>query len=536
MINFIKSHCFTKRGGLNNRVTLKSWWDNKKFIHQYNQIHSLTKFLPESTKMSQRIWHVYNSIYITPSCKICKNKTNFKSFKDGYYATCSNKCATLDPDRSKKIVSNTNRNQVLDSMKQTNLMKYGVETYFQTKEFQNKTKKTKLNKYGDENYHNREKIEITNLSRYGSSTYFTSVEGRRTLEQKRIENNGSLKLSPEINKNLNDIEYLKELNKTLNVDEIADKIFVTPNSIMNKFTHNDYQWITHKRKTKLHTQESIYDFVSSLGFSPKWNDRKIIYPKEIDIYIPEKKLGIELNGLYWYSYNYIESKEDIYKHKIKLDMCNEKGVDLIQITDKEWNENKSIVKSIIRNKLSLYDSKVRASKCDIKEIDSKTAREFLQNNHIQGYAKSNVKIGLFNNKQLVYIMTFAKPRFSKKYEYELIRCASLLNTKVYGGASRILKYFTNIYSPKSIISYCDLSKFNGLLYESLGFNYSHTSNPSYFYFNNERILSRYSAQKHKIENILENFDSTKSEAWNMFNNGYRRYWNCGNSVYTLSRI
>jgi hypothetical protein len=38
-------------------------------------------------------------------------------------------------------------------------------------------------------------------------------------------------------------------------------------------------------------------------------------------------------------------------------------------------------------------------------------------------------------------MTFGKPRFNKNYEYELVRFASKLGTKVIGGAGKLLKYF-----------------------------------------------------------------------------------------------
>jgi len=64
-------------------------------------------------------------------------------------------------------------------------------------------------------------------------------------------------------------------------------------------------------------------------------------------------------------------------------------------------------------------------------------------------------------------MTFGKPRYNRKYEYELLRYCS--SYTVIGGAEKLFSYFLNTYTPKSIISYCDLSKFTGRVYNRLGF-------------------------------------------------------------------
>ncbi len=130
-------------------------------------------------------------------------------------------------------------------------------------------------------------------------------------------------------------------------------------------------------------------------------------------------------------------------------------------------------------------------------------------------------------------MSFGKSRYSKKYEWELIRFCNKLNYNVVGGASRLFKHFIKTYDPNNIISYCDIRVFTGELYEKLGFSYSHTSKPDYFYFKkpNYTLYSREMFQKHKLKNLLEIYDETLTEKENMFNNGYRRIWDCGNKVY-----
>lgn len=189
-------------------------------------------------------------------------------------------------------------------------------------------------------------------------------------------------------------------------------------------------------------------------------------------------------------------------------------------------------KSIILNKLQL-SNKIYARKCIIKEINSKDSKEFLNNNHLQGHINSSIKLGLFYENELISLMTFGKSRYNKKYEYELLRYCNKKYVSVVGGASRLFKYFIKSYFPKNIISYCDLRYGNGNLYENLGMKLLRVSKPNYYYFRlNEKILySRVKFQKHKLDNLLENFDSDLTEAENMFNHGFRRIWDSGNLVF-----
>ena len=91
--------------------------------------------------------------------------------------------------------------------------------------------------------------------------------------------------------------------------------------------------------------------------------------------------------------------------------------------------------------LGKYDEVVFARKCVIKEVDSFTTKDFLNDNHLQGWCQSKVSLGLFYNDVLVSLMTFGKPRFSKDYQWELLRFCNKLGYHVPGGASRLLKQF-----------------------------------------------------------------------------------------------
>ena len=260
--------------------------------------------------------------------------------------------------------------------------------------------------------------------------------------------------------------------------------------------------------------------------------------KELDIYIPDYNLAIEYDGLMYHSEGNSErpmfkNKEKSY-HLKKTELCLENNIQLFHIFE---GEDLDLWLSMINSKLGL-NNKIFARKCIIKELKSKETEEFLNHNHLQGFCQAKINVGLFYEDELVSVMTFSKPRFNKKYEYELIRFVSKRNYTVVGGASRLWKYFVNKYNPNSVITYANRRFSNGEIYKVLNFKYIGYTQPNYFYFKiNENILySRVKFQKHKLKDILDVYDEDLSEAENMFNNDYRRIYDCGNLKFEWIKI
>jgi hypothetical protein len=152
---------------------------------------------------------------------------------------------------------------------------------------------------------------------------------------------------------------------------------------------------------------------------------------EIDIYLPELKLGFEFNGLYWHSNKF---KEKNY-HLNKTDWFKEKGIRIIHIWEDDWILRREIVESQIKNSIGLNTNRIFARKCYIKEVDVKIARKFLNENHIQGFVNSSNKLGLYYNEDLVSIMTFDNNEGRKKMElfgYNLNRFCNKKGINVIG--------------------------------------------------------------------------------------------------------
>jgi len=291
-------------------------------------------------------------------------------------------------------------------------------------------------------------------------------------------------------------------------------------------------------KCKTKAQNSISKYIQEeLHIETKYNNRTVLNGKEIDIFIPSHNLGIEYNGLLFHSFGktYPNNIEYLNKtvDKIKKELAQQEGVDLLFIWENEWIDNikQKIWKSLLKNKLRLIQNVIYARKCSIKEISNDIYKEFVEHNHLQGYAVSNIRLGLFYKDELIAVMSFSKPRYSN-YQYELIRFCSKVDYRIVGGASKLLRYFERKYKPRSIISYANKRWSNGNLYHKLGFNLVKESDPNYWYIDSKmNLYSRTSFQKHMLKDKLENYDKSKSELENMIDNEYRIIYDCGNYVF-----
>lgn len=439
--------------------------------------------------------------------------------------------------------------EVKVKLKEVIKRKYGVENISQSVEIKNKKRETCLEKYGVDNPSKcpnwKKKVVETNLNRHNADWYSKTKEYKKKAEETNLDKYGVRNINQkhlqsdvlELIYNENKFKQWlinKHHKEKLSGDEIADLLGITNRAVHRYFSKFN---IEAKRYLKSGLEKNVSSYISEyISIADFYeNDRVALKGQEIDIYIPKHNLGLEVNGLYWHSYNRLETKEEKLKHQYKTLQCLDQGIKLLQIFENEWlnSKKRKIWESIIICLLGQSEV-IYARKCKLKKLNKKESKTFLEDNHIQGYKGSKLDIGLYYNEELVSVMSFGKSRYTKKYEWEIIRYASKLNTRIVGGASKLFKYFLRNYKPKSIISYCDLRYGTGKVYEKLGFKLSHITKPNYYYFiQNENILySRLKFQKHKLPNLLENFNPDLSEAENMFNNGYKRIWDCGNKVFT----
>lgn len=247
-----------------------------------------------------------------------------------------------------------------------------------------------------------------------------------------------------------------------------------------------------------------------------WN----IIDSELDIYLPEQKVAFEYNGLFYHS----SFKRDKYYHLNKTKQCEKLGIRLIHIFEDSWTYKRNIIESRVLNVIN-RSIRIFARKCEIKEVNIKQERDFLNKNHLAGYVNSKDKIGLFYDNQLVALMTFGKCRF-KSDKIELLRFCVLNNFTIIGGASKLFKYYIKRNPATSIITYSDRAWGGGEFYTKLGFKYHSKTIPNYYYVNRDKRENRFKYRKSEL--IKQGYNSKLTEKEIMEQRKIYRIYDCGN--------
>lgn len=446
--------------------------------------------------------------------------SQFEEIKEKIKKTNLEKYGTEYPLQSKEI---------RDKINLSNLEKYGVENPFQFEQVKEKIKKVNLEKYGaDHPMHTdqiKEKIKQTNLDRYGVENPAQSEEVKEKIKKTNLTNN-----FPNIIKYFSDKETAAEFinekydGKTtltrLSIDTGISK--TTIGRYIHKYGLEDY--IEYDCKVS-QPEKDIVGYLASKGITNiVQSDRDILDGKEIDIYLPDYKVGIEFNGDYWHSEVIRPNKR---YHYYKSMLANSKGVFLYHIFSHEWADEEKRIRILnhLDNILHLNENKIYARKCMIREVDVTEKNNFLNENHIQGKDNSTIKLGLYYNDELVSLITFCYPRFSKKYNWELSRFCSKHNYNVIGGASKLFKYFVDNYMKDGevIVSYSDIAKTTGKIYNTLNFEFVNDAEPNYIWWkSDDDYKTRYQCQMVNERIIMES-------------NGYIKIYDCGNKVWVFRK-
>jgi len=482
-------------------------------------------------------------------CEICGCEKSimyqkyWKNIKNGGVYSCSSKCSQF-------------------KVKKTSIDKFGKEYYTQTSQYRKQVENTNMNRYGVkcplESIEIKEKIAITNLERYGNTNPFGSMEIKEKIAINNLEKYGNI--NPSKNENIKSkissklieswkkkyIGYYDDLkiisysegNYHINCDLNQDHSFF----IINTLLHNRRVAKTvlcticnptESRNTSGYELE-LKNFIEEIYQGEiDFNNRSIINPLELDIFLPELKLAIEFNGLYWHS----EQKKNNNYHLNKHTKCKNVGVELIQVYEDDWLYKNKIVKSILRNKIIGSLNKIYARNCNILKVSDKESVDFLTKNHIQGGIHGKVNIGLYYHNELVSLMSFGKLRKAlgnniiDNNNYELLRYCNKIDYSIVGGASKILKFFIRNYDFNELVTYYDKSFGYKNLYENIGFEYVKDTNPNYFYIVKGLRKHRYLYRKDIL--VKQGYDSNKTEREIMSERKIYRIYNSGNIKYVL---
>lgn len=269
---------------------------------------------------------------------------------------------------------------------------------------------------------------------------------------------------------------------------------------------------------------------------------KKVHKAELDIYVPELKLAIEYNGTYFHD---ISLKGKGY-HIGKRKACEQLGIRMISIWECDWQDDRKrpIIERYLKNALGVREERtVYARNCVVKDVPQDVYREFMEANHVQGYASAKeAKCGLYtkDTNELVACMSFRilKNKDQKDTPFvmwDMVRYAT--NCNVPGGRSKLFHYMQQRFHMDHVQSFIDRDYFNGASYLKEGWELMEDDQVSIsFWSYRGGRMSRQMWWKKNIPATLEKlglsadlYDETKTQEWNAYNAGCKILENSGNS-------
>ena len=445
--------------------------------------------------------------------------------------------------------------EIKEKIKQSNLKKYGAASYTSTADGKAQVAHTKLLRHGDPRYNNMKKNTQTKLDRYGDSTYNNRAKCKQTMQDKYGVDNAFQLTQTRHNYNaylLNKMDWddlFKNLwdNKEEAINYLKDKSYsyYDLSKLLNAPYYTIQAWVTrldlksyinYEFTGSSHYESEIETYLNSIKVYPRLHDRSVLEGKELDFYIPQHGFGIEFNGNYFHSSRFKDRSYHIDKSKAALS----KGVHILHIWEYEWQDPiiQDKIKNILRTRCKFNVETLYARKCEIKEVDKKTADRFLNEYHLQNTCKGqSIRLGLYYEDELIQIITFGKPRYNKNYEYELLRLCTKASYQVTGGSEKLFSYFKKTYTPKSVISYCDNSKFTGDVYYKLGFTLKSYGRPSRHWYNiktGQHITDNLLRQRGFDQLFGTNYGKGTSNEQLMLEHDFVEIYDCGQSTFIMN--
>lgn len=465
---------------------------------EWPELHIIVSELT-GKNLSEKAYKFCHALPSSKQCGHCGADAVFLDFRRGYTEFCSAKCVA-------------NSTKITAKKQNSTLEKYGVTHYSKTDDYRQKFTTTCIEKYGVVNPGQIPELKAKR-SRAKQLTYFTQLVSL-------VSEFAIPKFSFDEYVNVRDDTMPWECVKCNT--EFMSHLFGKLPKCTTCYPPGNIGAQSSIERDILNEVRKFYhgEIVE--------NSRSIIKPQELDLYFPEKKFAIEVNGIYWHS----ADKLTTTYHQDKFKACNELGITLLMVTDYEWKLRRDVVIKMIQHRLGDVRRRIHTRLCTLMPISNSNAKVFLDNNHMHGYARSSGHLGLYYNNELVSVLSYmTKNRFnSNDATIEIVRLALL--DSVPGVLGKYIKYLQNLYPNYSITSYADLRYGTGAVYANNNFQLTHTTKPGYWYFIGGELYHRLSWTKQKLVKL--GYPAHKTELEIMTEMGALRIYDCGHHCYKLT--
>lgn len=391
----------------------------------------------------------------------------------------------------------------------TNLEKYGLEEPLGDPEYRDKLFAINKEKYGTEHPTQTEevkaKIRQTNINRYGTANVMGNPEIQKKWKQNFRKKHGysHLMQDPEIKQNLS---------------QTCQEQYGVPWSCMRPEARNYAARSKVNRAFEQKLVENNIEYVCEFVLNKYSFDFKC------------ENVLIEINPTATHNsaisiFPGLDPLDSHY-HLNKTNTAIENGYRCINIFD--WDSWDAII-DLLKSKEVIY-----ARSCKLQEIPNDEASRFINKHHIQGQCKgATTCLGLLYKDELVEVMTFGKPRYNRNYDIELLRLCSRNDVKIIGGASKLFKHYIKSNPGKSILSYCDASKFSGAVYTAIGMTLEYQSDPAKIWSKKTDYITDNLLRQRGYDQLFNtNYGKGTSNEELMLENGWLPIYDCGQKVFS----
>lgn len=378
--------------------------------------------------------------------------------------------------------------QIQDKITTSNFLTYGVKSMMQLPEVLDKVKERRLLNNGGQ-YWTREmseKMRQTSLQKYGVDNPSKSPEIKAKIKDTLIERYGE--------------DYGSYLQRNISPSNVISNV---NRAFASRLLENGL--------------ESEFEFSEISGY-------------RYDIKIKGSNTLLEIDPTYTHNTignHWSDVGLDSNYHLDKTNAATAAGYRCIHVFD--WDDWDRII-DIVRPKQPVY-----ARECTIYKLQPKVADEFLNKYHLQGTVRKQIVcLGLVKDGELLQVMTFGEPRYNSKYQCELLRLCTKPGVAIVGGAERLFKFATKQLYIDSIISYCDLSKFKGDVYERIGMKLKEVTPPQEVWSKNDRKITSNLLRQRGFDQLFgTNYGKGTSNIELMLQDGWLPVYDCGQAVYTF---
>lgn len=280
-----------------------------------------TAFLPQDVDLRERLAYIKEGRTEIKKCPYCENRCFIHSNRTRICCTCSSQICRnkWNSGQVSKVFSNYDFTQRNEKSRKTFHDKYGVDNYNQLPEAWEKKKKTLKKHYGSiEKWKDYEQTKI-----------------KEAYKSLGITNNSSAHISKEAQEIMQDRDKFISLAKEHTVYEIMQTLGISHSMVNKLCAKHDFCCGFKHENVPLTTERPIEEYLKSRKIDFVMHSRSIIKPNELDFYLPEYRIAIEVNGCRWHT----EAKGK-NRHYNKYKKCKEIGVELLNVWDsdiKEWD-------------------------------------------------------------------------------------------------------------------------------------------------------------------------------------------------------